>query len=52
MISVNWNSDRVMAGRTSDRNPDDVSSPVRHQPMETTSPRPKDGSHLSSTAKM
>ena len=51
MISVSWNSDRVIAGRISDLSPLSVRSPVRHQPMSTTSPRPKDGSHPSSTAK-
>ncbi len=36
---------------TSDFSPEAVSSPVDHQPSWTTSPRPKEGSQRSSTAK-
>ena len=40
-----------MAGRMIALRPDSVSSPVRHQPRSTVSPRPNEGSQLSVTAK-
>ena len=40
----------VMAGRIMADNPDAVKKPLLHQPICTTSPRPKDGSTLSQTA--
>ena len=40
-----------MPGRISDLSPLTVRKPVVHQPRSTTSPRPKEGSQLSDTAK-
>ena len=40
-----------MAGRISALRPEAVSRPVRQKPMRTTSPRPKEGSTPSFTAK-
>ena len=44
ITNVIWNSDRVMLGRISAMRPLWVSNPVLHQPIFTTSPRPKAGS--------
>ncbi len=51
MISVSWKSDSVTAGRTSALRPLVVRKPVLQVPNLTTSPRPKDGSTPSCTAK-
>ena len=52
MMRVIWKSASVMAGRISALIPDIVRSPVLHQPRCTTSPRPKDGNHPRTTAKI
>ena len=44
MMRVIWNRARVMEGMMRDLRPDPVRNPVVHQPMATTSPRPKVGS--------
>ncbi len=52
MISVIWKSASVIAGRTSALRPESVRNPVVQPPICTTSPRPKDGSQPSTTAKI
>ncbi len=42
----------MTVGRTSDFRPETVRNPVLHHPRSTVSPRPKEGSHPSSTAKI
>ena len=39
-----------MLGKIRDLMPESVKNPVDHQPSWTTSPRPNEGSHFSSTA--
>ena len=51
MIRVNWNRPSVMEGSTSALRPLQVRKPVDHQPSFTVSPRPKEGSIPSQTAK-
>ena len=50
MIRVIWNRPSVIDGMISALRPETVSSPVVHQPIRTTSPRPNDGSQPSTTA--
>ena len=52
MISVSWNRPSVIDGRISALRPEMVRKPVVHQPICTVSPRPKDGSQCSITAKI
>ena len=49
MISVTWKKPSMTAGSTNDLIPLRVRKPVVHQPIRTTSPRPKEGSQLSAT---
>ena len=50
-MRASWKIASVVAGRIRWRQPSAVRSPVVHQPIRDTSPRPKDGSHSSSTLK-
>ena len=52
MMSVTGKKPSVIAGRISAFSPEFVRKPVDHKPIFTVSPRPKDGSHPSHTAKM
>ena len=49
MMSVSLKKPSVMAGSTSADSPETVSSPVCQPPTSTSVPRPKAGSHFSST---
>ena len=51
-MRVSWKSPRVMDGRIRAFRPVAVRKPVDHPPSIVVSPRPKDGSHPSHTAKM
>jgi hypothetical protein len=52
MMSVSWKSPSVMDGRIRAFRPVVVRNPVDHAPIIVVSPRPKEGSHPSHTAKM